>query len=105
MRSPPAPGIVTVSASIPSYWFVSYIVSPPLHPIYPVHPVSTLPDRRSLIAGSEVTAGEGEERRPVRARGVSAAVLAEGHVPVDQRGLDRRGLAAPPFPFGQAAGD
>ena len=39
--------------------------------------------------------GERQERRPVRAWGVAAAVLAEGHVALDQGGLDRRELGGP----------
>lgn len=38
----------------------------------------------------DVVAGERKERRPVRARSVTAAMLAESYAAVNQNGLDRR---------------
>src|ERR1700681_2859068 len=44
---------------------------------------------RGELPGLYVAVGERQERRPVRRRRVAAAMLAKGHVPVDERRLDR----------------
>src|SRR6185503_4093676 len=46
----------------------------------------------SQDSAPEITIGEGQKRGPVGRVDVSLAVLAEGNVSVNQRGLDRREL-------------
>src|ERR1035441_9991700 len=49
----------------------------------------------------EVAFGEGDKRRPVRRRGVAAAMLAERHVAIHQTRLDGREFGGPHVLFAQ----